>query len=208
MNGKMAIAGLAGVGLMVLSQTASANFINITSEGLPGGISVVGNDLNGTKDVAPKVSSVGDEQLWAWLHDQWSAEGQSEGLKEPLPQIIASGTTLAGANFGDYVGEYLVLHWGMGQAGQLFDKDNKPNGGFLQAFYIEAGGDYSIALPALTDGSKTKDVGGLSFWSIYDPPSQVPDNGMTLTLLGMGFGLMLWVEARRSQRQAAAVRSK
>jgi len=69
--------------------------------------------------------------------------------------------------------DYLFLHWG------------GKGGGWVQAFYITGlSGPYDFSNSQIAGGAGHPAVGGLSFYSFYDPPTQVPDGGTTLLLLG------------------------
>jgi hypothetical protein len=128
--------------------------------------------------------------MFEWL----AAQVGAAGYPYVADVLLASGTSTSGIDFSVWSGHFLVLHWGEGPANQLFDKADKPKGGFDQAFYIAPGTDNSFELPSLmnTITGTTENVGGLSFWRVYDPPA-VPDGGSTVAFLGCalaGIGLL------------------
>ncbi len=199
------MAGLTAAGFMLLAHAADAELINITQQGYFGGIiPKVGGEI------AAANNSQGEHQMFEWLYDQWEAY-DDETLNAPTEELLANGTKLKDLDFSvpEYVGHYLVIHWGLGQAGQLFQKGQKPSGGFNQAFYIASGGVFDLPVPVLQDASgKTKPVGGLSYWRIYTPPPQdgpptnnVPDTGSTLALLSFVCGLLFLGARRVNQTQ-------
>ena len=185
--------------LLFLTHTTSATLINITgSDLLPDYLTPASGG-----NIAPRTTSQGDEQVFEWL----MAQAGVYGYAEPKNLVLASGDGTSEIDFSLWSGHYLVLHWGNGPANQLFEQSDRPKGGFDQAFYISPEGDnrFGFELPALTneDTQTTKNVGGLSFWRVYDPPTTVPDAAPTLGLLAFAFCLMLFINAKCRQPLAS-----
>jgi hypothetical protein len=184
-----ALAAMAG--LTVSCFTAQANSINITQTLLPGLVTVSGRSQPTWSDPLAEVTgSQGDTQLFNWLLTQVPA-----GFPTPVDTILQSGTSRNLGDLSAYAGGYLVVHWGNGDAGSKFFDPN-PKGGFNQVFFLGAGNldNLNLEVPSFSGYYKngqqirngTLQVGGLSFWRIYDPPSRVPEAASTAALLGLG----------------------
>ena len=185
---KFAFFGGATCLLLVVGQAASANMINITTTDLINGYGPVTIVQGGP--IAEKTTSQGAPQLLAWAQTEVGLQNNSS-----LPAVgsdifdSASNPSNTGLNLSAYVGDYLVAHWGNGDAQKLFDPN--PKGGFDQIFYITANGDTSLSLllPELSGidkkgNAETYDVGGLSFYRIYAGDAHVPDSGSTAAMFG------------------------
>jgi hypothetical protein len=175
-------------------QNANANLINITQVYLPG----IKSGVVANSGISVGPANQGDATVYHWLLTQIPTGYPTAVGATPL----TTGATTSLANLSAYVGDYLVVHWGTGQAGNKFFG---PNTDFEQVFYIGAGGDSSITLDTptftgtvtrgKTTTSKSLAVGGLSGWRIYGGTS-VPDAASTAALLGLG---LLSMEAFRRQ---------
>ena len=173
---------------LVAGTSAMANLINITTTDLPNSYGPVTIVQGGP--IAEKTTSQGVSQLEAWA--------QTEVGLQSNPSLPAVGGDIfdspsnpsgSGLDLSGYIGDYLVAHWGNGDANKLFDPN--PKGGYDQIFYISGTGNSSLSLllPELSGIDKkgntaTDDVGGLSFYRIYAGGQQVPDGGSTLAMFG------------------------
>jgi hypothetical protein len=115
---------------------------------------------------------LGQANVLAWL------QSETDRLGFPMPTVGISDYTGGPIEAGDY----LVLHYGAGNGGT-------PAGG-LVALYFDAA-QASFAVPAT--GSGPNRFGGLSFARLYDHVPPVPDQGMTVALLGMGISGLAFI---------------
>jgi hypothetical protein len=182
------------LGCILGAQTSSAITIqNVTINDLPSYVTAVGGNT-----VAYAPSSHGDTQVFNWLQGQVNNQAANE--------ILARGDTRSFSLQGSWINHYLVVHWGAGQANQLFNSGDRPTGGFSQVFKILGQpGDtlttttaITLSVPQLKVGNTTKNVGGLSYWRVYDPPpsQRVPDAGSTAGLMGCALGLLALIKSR------------
>jgi hypothetical protein len=198
----MNVKTILGTGIMawvlaLQGQLASANLINITTSNLPEYLQSEPGSL------ALKTGAQGEQAVYDWLYAQWEVSGEA-AWGQPEPTILGQGTSWPGSELDALAGHYLVVHWGTGQAGQLFDKADKPNGGFNQAFYIASTENNLLEVPVLMRDGRSEDVGGLSFWRVYDPErSQVPDVTWTFGLSVFALGLVLFVSRKTSKLQTS-----
>jgi hypothetical protein len=191
------------VAALVAAEPVSAVTIeNITVTSLPGLVTVTGQATpSPSQRIAVRNDSLGEAETFAWLQTQIPS-----GYASPVNSLLASGLSAASLNLSAYEGSYLVLHWGLGEAGKFFDPN--PQGGFSQAFYISPGEFTGLTTPTFSgfypkNSSKvieaTLPVGGLSFWRVYGqtppytPPgggNPVPEAATTLVLLGVGLAVI------------------
>jgi len=171
--------GFLGCVLVAVPQ-APANPINITVSGGVGVEAAPASDLG----------NFGDATVLNWLKNAVDIYNQGfldEADKLPANGIAAVATGLEDGAGGDSifldftsgVYDYVFLHWG------------GKKGGWAQAFYIKGLTGYTFDNSLIAAGAGHPDVGGLSFYSFYDPPPSpndptnlVPDGGTTLLLLG------------------------
>jgi MYXO-CTERM domain-containing protein len=179
-----------GVAAIVATQCqrANAGLVPITVQYLPDLVTVPGHatptySADGALAEASQLHDQGTATLFSWLlnKENWSGVGP-----KPLNHMAKSGN---GGNLGDlttylsksYAGDYLVVHWGKGDAGgDYFSKDSsKDSGGFEQAFYISKTAGGTLTLPTFSGwyqkGNTVKDgtdiaVGGLSGWTVFGMP--------------------------------------
>src|SRR5579863_6720354 len=92
--------------------TARANsLVNITVTSLPDLVTTYGTPVN-SQPIAELSTSQGDAQLFAWLQTQVPS-----GDPTASSSIIKSGSSTSVGDLSSFVGDYLVVHWGNGDAG-------------------------------------------------------------------------------------------
>jgi hypothetical protein len=173
----------------ILCSSAQANLINVTTVSLPDLATVAGDPTpTWSQPLAEKSTSQGDNQLFSWVQGNVPV-----GDPKATDNILANGTSTALSDLSSYVGDYLVVHWGNGDANAFFDPN--PQGGYDEVFLIMSGGlgDITLSLPSFTGyygqgkhtAYGTKYVGGLSFWRVYEGENKndVPDGGSAAMLL-------------------------
>jgi hypothetical protein len=207
MKARRTVKGLTLLFAAVGLTTANATLVNITSSSLPDLVTVTGHSAPiPSEPLAQKTTSQGEAQLFAWLQGQLPTTDP-----HAVATILTGGTSTSVGDLSSYVGDYLVVHWGDGNAGKFFSPN--PGGGFNQAFYITGTGLESVTLttPSFTgyyvQGEKAKfgtlDVGDLSFWRVYDgttTPVPEPTTMICGVLMLLPFGASTFRMLRRRKR--------
>ena len=147
------------VGALLVCQSASANMMYVLGEGNDFPVDQISTITGNT--------GLGDANVLAWL--------QAEIILNQFPAPTTAQSDYAGGPIA--AGDYLVLHYGVGDGGI------STAGGGLVALYFDAD-QASFDVP-LT-GSGPNGLGGLSFARLFDHTDQVPDGGSTAAILGLG----------------------
>ena len=129
-------------------------------------------------------TGLGEINVLRWL----DAKADEAGLPDPTRNMFSYEGGLIEA------GDYLVLHYGVGNGGV------PGTGGGLVAFYFpEALSTFDVP----PNGAGPNGKGGLSWARLYDhiPQLEVPDSGTTLALLGFGLtGISLLSRSLRRKK--------
>jgi hypothetical protein len=185
------LAALAG---MAFLPSANASLVNVTTANLPDLVTLSGHSTpTASESLVEKASGLTPDPAseWSWM--------TSLGLVTGSSTFQTSGTTSL-PDLSSYVGDYLVVHWGNGDAGSKFFDPN-PQGGFFAIYLIQSAignvigvptfsGDYLNGQSIKTD---TLSIGGLSGWNVFGKSnySSVPEPSTIVAgaLLLLPFGV-------------------
>lgn len=162
--------------------TAGAALSNVTTTSLPD----ADTGVTSSAPISEAPSNQGNA-LFPWLLAQ-----SISGDPTPVDTIITTGPSTSLPDISADVGDYLVVHWGPGQANNV-DFDSNAGGGFEQAFLIQSGGLTSITLgePSFTLNAVNTPAGAISGWTIFAgraAPTPEPSTLFAGALLLLPFG--------------------
>jgi hypothetical protein len=156
----------AAAGMMYLP-AANATLSNITTPSLPDLTTLSGHGTpTASESLVEKGSGLtpAPDSEWAWMTSLGLVTGSS---------TFQVGGTSASPDLSAFVGDYLVVHWGNGEAGKFFDPN--PKGGFFAIYLIQSASGNNIGVPTFSgdyaNGKSIKtctlDIGGLSGWNVF-----------------------------------------